>query len=187
MSGESFMDGRVVLHCGDCLEVMASFESNSVDAFVTDPPYGLEFMGREWDGADGFRRALNAADVGRESVFGRTSRKSPEYKTGPVFQQFMHAMACEALRVLKPGGHLVAFAGTRTYHRLACAIDDAGFEVRDMLSWLYGSGFPKSLDVAKAMDKRGGALPRTARGADTFSIGRQRTGICANAERCASA
>lgn len=183
MNGESFLDGRITLFAGDCLDVMASRPSNSVDSIVTDPPYGLEFMGREWDGADGFRRSLNAADAGRESVFGRTSRTSPEYKTGPVFQQFMHAMACEALRVLKPGGHLVAFAGTRTYHRLACAVEDAGFEVRDMLSWLYGSGFPKSLDVAKALDKRGGALPRAARDADTFSVGRQRPRIRPHAER----
>lgn len=63
----------------------------------------------------------------------------------------------QVLRVLKPGGHLVAFSGTRTYHRMACAIEDAGFEVRDMLSWLYGSGFPKSLDVSKAIDKAAGA------------------------------
>jgi DNA modification methylase len=63
----------------------------------------------------------------------------------------------EALRVLKPGGHLIAFGGTRTYHRLAVAIEDAGFEVRDCLMWLYGSGFPKSLDVSKAMDKQAGA------------------------------
>src|SRR5690606_26970399 len=65
--------------------------------------------------------------------------------------------AVEALRVLKPGGHLLAFGGTRTYHRMACAVEDAGFEVRDCLMWLYGSGFPKSLDVSKAIDKKLGA------------------------------
>ncbi len=63
----------------------------------------------------------------------------------------------EALRVLKPGGHLLAFGGTRTWHRLACAIEDAGFEVRDSIAWMYGSGFPKSLDVSKAIDKAAGA------------------------------
>ncbi|MGH9381992.1 MAG: DNA methyltransferase [Thermoanaerobaculia bacterium] len=68
--------------------------------------------------------------------------------------------ATEALRVLKPGGHLLAFGGTRTYHRLTCAIEDAGFEIRDSLIWLYGSGFPKSLNVSKAMDKRRG-VPAT--------------------------
>jgi len=63
----------------------------------------------------------------------------------------------ECLRLLKPGGHLIAFGGTRTYHRMACAVEDAGFEVRDMMQWLFGSGFPKSLDVSKALDKAAGA------------------------------
>jgi len=63
-------------------------------------------------------------------------------------------MWSETLRVLKPGGHLLAFGGSRTYHRMACAIEDAGFEIRDQIMWLYGSGFPKSLDVSKAIDKQ---------------------------------
>jgi DNA modification methylase len=107
---------------GDCREVMASMAASSVDAIVTDPPYGLSFMGKGWDhGIPGV-----------------------EFWT-------------EALRVAKPGAHLLAFGGTRTYHRLACAIEDAGWEIRDCLSWLYGSGFPKSLDVSKAIDKAAGA------------------------------
>jgi site-specific DNA-methyltransferase (adenine-specific) len=73
------------------------------------------------------------------------------------FQSWCETWAVEALRVLKPGGHMLAFGGTRTYHRLTCAIEDAGFEIRDCLSWLYGSGFPKSLDVSKAIDKAAGA------------------------------
>lgn len=106
----------------DCLDAMRAMEANSIDAIVTDPPYGLEFMGKGWDhGVPGV----------------------------PFWT--------EALRVAKPGAHLVAFGGTRTYHRLACAIEDAGWEVRDCLSWLYGSGFPKSLDVSKAIDKAAGA------------------------------
>jgi hypothetical protein len=72
-------------------------------------------------------------------------------------QEWHEAWAREALRVLKPGGHLLAFGGTRTYHRLACAVEDAGFEIRDCLAWLYGSGFPKSLDVSKSIDKAAGA------------------------------
>ena len=72
-------------------------------------------------------------------------------------QRWHQAWATEALRVLKPGGHLLAFGGTRTYHRLACAVEDAGFEIRDSLIWIYGSGFPKSLDVSKAIDKAAGA------------------------------
>lgn len=107
---------------GDCLEVMRGMADNSVDAVVTDPPYGLSFMGKKWD-----------YDVPSEEVWR------------------------ECLRVLKPGGHLLAFAGTRTQHRMAVRIEDAGFEIRDMIAWVYGSGFPKSLDVSKAIDKAAGA------------------------------
>jgi len=113
---------RVTLHIGDCLEVMSKFEANSVDAIVSDPPYGLAFMGKEWD----------------HSVPG------VDFWT-------------EAHRVAKPGAHLLAFGGTRTYHRLAVAIEDAGWEIRDCVMWVYGSGFPKSLDVSKAIDKTAGA------------------------------
>ncbi len=112
------------LYHGDCLEGMASLDENSVDAIVTDPPYFLGFMGKEWDG------------VGSE---------------GADFYQFSLVWSKQAMRVLKPGGHVVAFASSRTYHRMACGIEDAGFEVRDQLMWLYGSGFPKSLNVSKAL------------------------------------
>jgi site-specific DNA-methyltransferase (adenine-specific) len=108
--------------CGDCLDVMREMEPASVDAIVTDPPYGLNFMARDWDhGVPGERYWI------------------------------------EALRVAKPGAHLLAFGGTRTFHRLTCAIEDAGWEIRDCLGWIYGSGFPKSLDVSKAIDKAAGA------------------------------
>jgi site-specific DNA-methyltransferase (adenine-specific) len=110
-----------VIH-GDCLEVLRGMADNSVDAIVTDPPYGLAFMGKRWD-----------YDVPSEAIWR------------------------ECLRVLKPGGHLLAFAGTRTQHRMAVRIEDAGFEIRDMIAWVYGSGFPKSLDVSKAIDKAAGA------------------------------
>jgi site-specific DNA-methyltransferase (adenine-specific) len=109
------------LHLGDCLEVMRTLPDCSVDAVVTDPPYGLSFMGKKWD-----------YDVPSVEVW------------------------AECLRVLKPGGHLLAFAGTKTQHRMACRIEDAGFEIRDMIAWVYGSGFPKSLDVSKAIDKAAG-------------------------------
>jgi len=110
-----------LLH-GDCLERLRELPNNSVDACVTDPPYGLSFMGKAWD-----------YDVPQVNVWR------------------------EVLRVLKPGGHLLAFAGTRTQHRMAVNIEDAGFEIRDMIAWVYGSGFPKSMDVSKAIDKAAGA------------------------------
>jgi site-specific DNA-methyltransferase (adenine-specific) len=109
------------LHLGDCLDVLATLPDNSVDSIVTDPPYGLSFMGKKWD-----------YDVPSVAIWE------------------------QCLRVLKPGGHLLAFAGTRTQHRMACRIEDAGFEIRDIIAWVYGSGFPKSLDVSKAIDKSNG-------------------------------
>ena len=114
----------IVFFQGDCREVLRKLEENSIDSVVTDPPYDLKFMGKEWDA------------------------------TGIAFQPEMWQ---EVLRVLKPGGHLIAMGGTRTHHRLWCAVEDAGFEIRDTLMWLYGQGFPKSLDVSKAIDKAGGA------------------------------
>jgi DNA modification methylase len=116
------------LHHGDCLEVLRSMPDCSVDSIVTDPPYGLSFMGKKWD-----------YDV-------------------PIVEVWV-----ECLRVLKPGGHLLAFAGTRTQHRMAVRIEDAGFEIRDMIAWVYGSGFPKSLDVSKAIDKMDAAEEQQAR------------------------
>jgi hypothetical protein len=163
----------------------------SVDAVVTDPPYGLEFMGREWDTfrtGDGFRRSRNKADAERDSAFGRASRTSPEYVAGTAFQDWCETWASECLRVLKPGGHLLAFGGTRTWHRLVCAIEDAGFEIRDSVAdltgydapgliWGYGSGFPKSLNVAKAIASGGGRpedIRRLAMGDDYEPSGRGR-------------
>lgn len=106
---------------GDCLEVMPTLDAESVDSIVTDPPYGLSFMGKHWD------HGIPGVDFWRE-----------------------------ALRVAKPGAHLLAFGGTRTFHRLTCAIEDAGWEIRDCIMWVYGSGFTKSLDVSKAIDKAAG-------------------------------
>jgi site-specific DNA-methyltransferase (adenine-specific) len=111
-----------ILYNENCLNAMKRLEDNSVDSIVTDPPYGLSFMGKKWD-----------YDVPSQEIW------------------------AECLRVLKPGGHLLAFAGTRTQHRMAVRIEDAGFEIRDMIAWVYGSGFPKSHDVSKAIDKQAGA------------------------------
>lgn len=212
------MSGRVIVLQGDAAQL--PLRDGSVHAVVCDPPYGLEFMGREWDTfktGDGFRRRRNPADVGRDSVFGRASRTSPEYSTGAgkrgkpgigdrstdwvsnqgwnqfrcrncghlshggspctcenpdfaradqrwnAFQQWCEAWAAECLRVLRPGGWLLAFGGSRTAHRLKCGIEDAGFEIRETVAeltgrdapemmWIYGQGMPKSLDAARAVD-----------------------------------
>ncbi|HET8883021.1 MAG TPA: site-specific DNA-methyltransferase [Solimonas sp.] len=143
---------------GDCVQKMRTLPENSIDSVVTDPPYGLEFMGKDWDGANGFRRSLNANDADRDSVLGRMSKRGPEYRAGALFQDWCELWAREALRVLKPGGHLLAFSGARTYHRLACAIEDAGFEIRDQVMWVYGSGFPKSKNLADEWSGWGTAL-----------------------------
>ena len=157
----------VTLHHADCLDVLRSLPDCSVDSVVCDPPYALGFMGREWDtfGMD-VGRGAQARSQRRAEVTptgeGHSTSAGPYLASGVdslraaglPFQRWCEAWATECLRVLKPGGHLLAFGGTRTWHRLACAVEDAGFEVRDSIAWLYGSGFPKSLDVSKAIDKR---------------------------------
>jgi len=106
---------------GDCLEVMKTLPDNSIDTIITDPPYGLSFMGKKWD-----------YDVPKVEIWQ------------------------ECLRVLKPGGTALIFAGSRTQHRMAVNVEDAGFELKDTIMWLYGSGFPKATDISKQIDKIGG-------------------------------
>ena len=103
---------------GDSVDKLKELDDNSIDSIVTDPPYGLSFMGKKWD-----------YDVPSQEIFE------------------------ECLRVLKPGGHLLSFAGSRTYHRMAVRVEDAGFEIRDQIMWIYGSGFPKSHNIGKSVDK----------------------------------
>jgi site-specific DNA-methyltransferase (adenine-specific) len=196
---------------GDCREVMTTMEPASVDAVVCDPPYGLEFMGKEWDRLSGDPNVGKARAKGFDELTGRPDQRegnkggtwfgsrestAPNYyrttnakcrKCGkwrisgghdgkgntlgckcadPDFpnikasaaramQEWHFTWVLEALRVLKPGGHLLAFGGSRTFHRLTVAIEDAGFEIRDCLSWLYAQGFPKSMNIG---DGRGTAL-----------------------------
>ena len=125
------MTDRYTLHAGDCRDVMRDYPADHFDSIVSDPPYGLSFMGKGWD-------------------------------KGVPGEEFWR----EALRVAKPGAHLLAFGGSRTFHRLTVAIEDAGWEIRDVVCWLYGSGFPKSLDVSKAIDatvRLGGSNTRLLR------------------------
>jgi DNA modification methylase len=134
---------------GECVEAMRAMPEASVDAVVCDPPYGLEFMGREWDSFKPSQARIRERVDGRTNpTNGKSTTVTPEsYTAGRPFQAWCETWAREALRVLKPGGHLLAFGGSRTYHRMASGIEDAGFEIRDALQWLYGQGFPKSLNV----------------------------------------
>ena len=111
----------VDLRVGDSLEILKTLDADSIDSVVTDPPYGLSFMGKKWD-----------YDV-------------------PTVELWK-----EVIRVLKPGGHLLSFSSARTYHRMAVAVEDAGFEIRDQIMWVYGSGFPKSHNIGKSYDKKSG-------------------------------
>lgn len=116
-----------IIHTDDAFDALPTLPEGSVHAVVTDPPYGLAFMGRDWD-----------------------DFQPKEY------QEWCGEWARECMRVLRPGGHLLAFSGNRTHHRLFTGVEDAGFEVRDTVTWHYGSGFPKALDVSKAIDKAEG-------------------------------
>jgi site-specific DNA-methyltransferase (adenine-specific) len=150
----SFLDGKVRLLRGDCLELLPTLEENSIDSIVTDPPYGLQFMGREWDKL--WRNDTDADKAYVEKTKGKLTsrqRKLPDYSaTKPAqMQEFHYLWAKECLRLLKPGAHLLAFSSPRTYHRLASAVEDAGFEIRDMVSWNFGSGFPKSHNLGNGL------------------------------------
>ena len=198
-----YRDDLVTLYHGDCIEVMRALPDSSVDAVVTDPPYGLEFMGKEWDsyapkdrknasvwdgrrqGQEGWEDAAAARSgkggggpsyksshkgakrctlCGKRAFSGSPCecpepewvvehrQEAPSAMIG--FQKFSEAWAREAYRVLKPGGHLLAAGSTRTYHRLACAVEDAGFEIRDAVLWVHGQGFPKNLNVTAAIESQ---------------------------------
>lgn len=154
------------LHKGDCLEVMRSMPDNSVDSIPTDPPYGIGFMGKAWDSFStlqdrlqthlrkdtvphGAKARTKGGSCSAAEIAGKYDRSTP---ANVKFQAWTEAWAREAFRILKPGGHLLVFASTRTYHRMASGVEDAGFEIRDQIGWAFGSGFPKSLDVSKAID-----------------------------------
>lgn len=204
-----YSNGHVTLYHGDCRDILAQLPDDSVDSIVTDPPYGIEFMGKQWDAfapevapstaaRTGSKQKRNDGGIHAHSVLsgaslpvfgGNRSRtftctvcgKRDQFRNphacdstpgarwesividehgAPAaaigFQQWCEQWARECLRVLKPGGHLLAFGGTRTYHRLTCAIEDAGFDIRDSIHWVYGSGFPKSLNISKQIDKQAG-------------------------------
>lgn len=207
--------GNVRLELGDSLDVLKTLDSNSVDAVVSDPPYGLEFMGKSWDTFKTGRGAkYKSGGVMQEdvSIPGTGFTKLPSYTNRPAkrcaicgkqawsgspcvcenpewemdnsvlhsFQEFNRQWAKECLRVLKPGGYLLAFGGTRMVHRLTAGIEDAGFEIRDMIAWVYGSGFPKSLNIGKAIDARGGNAHLTKEIGEAIKQARKKRGMTAS-------
>lgn len=169
MSSLPHLDGsRFRIDRGDCLRMMRMYPDDCFDSIVTDPPYGLSFMGADWDsfgGRNGRQSVSERQDEARR--YADENRGAPRYGNSHgkkvtrnemvAFQEAMTPIFEEALRVAKPGAHLLCFGGTRTFHRMACAIEDAGWEVRDTIMYVYGSGFPKSMDVGKAIDKALGA------------------------------
>jgi len=165
----------VTILCGDCRE--ASLEN--ISAIVTDPPYGLEFMGKEWDRFSGSFSAREDWAFGNLGGLPRQRTrniKCPDcgkwvYDHPPKncscggvrrsqmhnYEAFCYEWASHLRKCVLPGSPLLSFGGSRTQHRIAVAIEDAGWEIRDTLMWVYGSGFPKSLDISKAIDKQAGA------------------------------
>lgn len=179
--------GTIAVYAGDCLQVMADLPEGSFDAVITDPPYGLEFMGQDWDApwtSDPHVGRRWKTGIGPVAMaYGTWRVPLPSFdqdantrcrtcdrwrvSSNPcrcahpdfphlhavnmrVYQQWCTTWAAQCLRLLKPGGHLLAFGGTRTGHRLACGIEDAGFQIRDrigVLAWIYATGFPKGRNL----------------------------------------
>jgi site-specific DNA-methyltransferase (adenine-specific) len=152
---------------GDCLQKLKELEDNSIDSVVTDPPYGIGFMNKEWDSPKKHRELIEREQ--KRSEERHKEGKSPAKgtftkgvqpglpiggaKEGRWFQEWSEEWAKEAYRVLKPGGYILSFCAPRMYHRMTSGIEDAGFEIRDQLMWVFGSGFPKSHNIGKAIDK----------------------------------
>ena len=161
---------NIDLRLGDCLEVLKTIPDNSVDSIVTDPPYGIGFMNKEWDSPQKHKelidreakRSQERFEEGKSPVKGGFSKGVQPglaiggAKEGRWFQEWCELWVAECFRVLKPGGHLLSFSAPRTYHRMATAFEEVGFQVRDQIMWVFGSGFPKSHNIGKAIDKRGG-------------------------------
>ena len=151
------------LRHGDCVEVLKGMKEGSVGGIVCDPPYGLEFMGAKWDNIGDVRKANRGTLTNMINADGKPKfqTKAPAFDLSLSSQMAMQGWhvrwLSECYRALAPGGIIKAFSGSRTAHRLAAAFDDAGFVDVSLEAWNYGSGFPKSMDVSKAIDKAAGA------------------------------
>jgi site-specific DNA-methyltransferase (adenine-specific) len=134
---------------GDCLEKLKELDDNSVDSIVTDPPYGLSFMGKDWDKVKATQETKSQVVKGLGA-----GMKMTTLADNIEFEKWVTEWSMECYRVLKPGGYMLAFGGSRMYHRLASGVENAGFEIRDQMMWVYGSGFPKSMNIGIQVDKK---------------------------------
>lgn len=179
---------KLTIYTGRVEDVLPTLEAGAFDAALCDPPYGLGFLGKSWDtfkpGDSPMRRraetdAVNAGAArqgGRQRACADFQRR--QAREMHSFQAWCEAWAALVLDRLRPGAHLFAFGGTRTYHRLACAIEDAGFEIRDSFAWIYAEGYPKSLDIGRAVDALDAVGPRRDR-ALRFTAWMRSTGVTA--------
>jgi site-specific DNA-methyltransferase (adenine-specific) len=133
---------------GDCLEKLKELDDNSVDSIVTDPPYGLSFMGKDWDKVKATKETKSQVVKGLGA-----GMKMTTLADNIEFEKWVTEWSMECYRVLKPGGYMLAFGGSRMYHRLASGVENAGFEIRDQMMWVYGSGFPKSMNLGHKIDE----------------------------------
>ena len=148
MKQPDYKQGGAKLYHGDCVGVMRSMAACSVDTIITDPPYHLTQTSRNGSARKPGTGPFGRVHVGERGFMGKT------WDGGGI--AFDPEMWATVLHVAKPGAILLAFGGTRTFHRLACALEEAGWIIRDCIMWLYGSGFPKSWDISKAIDRAAG-------------------------------
>ncbi len=141
------MTGKLIV--GDNIKVLKTFPDNVIDTIITDPPYGLVSITKRYGKKDS-----SPSKYGTDGVFQRTSKGFMGQEWDGTGIEYNVELWSECLRVAKPGAMLMSFGGTRTYHRIATAIEDAGWEIRDMIMWTYGSGFPKAYDISKGIDKK---------------------------------
>jgi site-specific DNA-methyltransferase (adenine-specific) len=140
------------IHCADCLEFMKGMPDNSIDTIITDPPYGLSFMGKKWDNFKNSK--ITKSQIVRNLG---TGMRQTTLKENINFMEWTSEWATEALRIIKPGGTMLCFGGSRTQHLITFGIELAGWIIKDTIMWLYGSGFPKATDIGKQIDKQAGA------------------------------
>ena len=146
------------IHCADCLEFIRNIPDKSIDAIVTDPPAGISFMGQEWDTFDKSMFGKKGEEGENDLKVKKNFEVLPRYGNADLlgFQDFICAVFTEAIRVLKPGGHTLVWAIPRTSHHTAMGLERAGFDIRDCVYHIFGSGFPKSHNVALGIDKKTG-------------------------------